>query len=91
MSATPKPARTSPREATRLLQLATTFGSKPAARHSDRTCLAKALANSEWVGDRFAALNGGRLSEAVPVAGLTVEQVGLMLGGAHGMEAVRAA
>jgi simple sugar transport system ATP-binding protein len=37
------------------------------------------------IGDRFAALNGGRLSEARPVPGLSVEEVGLMLGGAHGM------
>jgi general nucleoside transport system ATP-binding protein len=39
------------------------------------------------IGDRFAALNGGRLSETVPVEGLTVDRIGLMLGGAHGMTA----
>lgn len=38
------------------------------------------------VADNFAALNGGRLSEPVPTQGLSVEQIGLMLGGAHGME-----
>ncbi|MEL7098387.1 MAG: ABC transporter ATP-binding protein [Pseudomonadota bacterium] len=38
------------------------------------------------IADRFAALNEGRLSEAVPTASLDVEQIGLMLGGAHGME-----
>ena len=38
------------------------------------------------ISDNFAALNGGRLSEAVPAAGLTVDQIGLMLGGAHDME-----
>jgi simple sugar transport system ATP-binding protein len=38
------------------------------------------------VSDRFAALNEGRLSEVVPAQGLTVEQIGLMMGGAHGME-----
>ncbi|MCX8509314.1 MAG: ATP-binding cassette domain-containing protein, partial [Rhodobacteraceae bacterium] len=38
------------------------------------------------VGDRFAALNEGRLSDPVPVKGLTVDQIGLMLGGAHGMQ-----
>lgn len=38
------------------------------------------------IADRFAALNGGRLSGACPVRGLTLEQVGLMLGGAHDME-----
>ncbi|MGR3795816.1 ABC transporter ATP-binding protein [Vannielia sp. SX4] len=34
----------------------------------------------------FAALNGGRLSAPVPVEGLTMERIGLMLGGAHDME-----
>ncbi|NAZ37067.1 ABC transporter ATP-binding protein [Rubellimicrobium sp. CFH 75288] len=38
------------------------------------------------IADRFAALNEGRLSPARPVAGLSVEEIGLMLGGAHGME-----
>ncbi|MEL6585893.1 MAG: ABC transporter ATP-binding protein [Pseudomonadota bacterium] len=36
--------------------------------------------------DRFSALNEGRLSAPVPTATLTMERVGLMLGGAHGME-----
>ena len=36
--------------------------------------------------DRFAALNEGRLTEARPTQGLTGEEIGLMLGGAHGME-----
>ena len=35
---------------------------------------------------RFAALNEGRLSDIRPVQGLTVEQIGLMMGGAHDME-----
>ncbi|QYK43241.1 MAG: ABC transporter ATP-binding protein [Paracoccaceae bacterium] len=38
------------------------------------------------VADRFAALNGGRLSEPRPVQGLTIDEIGLMMGGAHGME-----
>ena len=38
------------------------------------------------VADRFAALNEGRLSEPRATSGLDVEQIGLMLGGAHGME-----
>ena len=38
------------------------------------------------ISDRFAALNEGRLSEPRPTEGLTVEQIGLMMGGAHGME-----
>lgn len=35
---------------------------------------------------RFAALNEGRLSAPRPTEGLTIEQIGLMMGGAHGME-----
>jgi simple sugar transport system ATP-binding protein len=38
------------------------------------------------ISDTFAALNGGRLSPKVPAAGLTVDQIGLMLGGAHDMD-----
>lgn len=41
--------------------------------------------------DRFAALNEGRLSQAVPAEGLTLERIGLMLGGAHGMEVAHVA
>ena len=37
------------------------------------------------IADRFAALNEGRLSDPVPTQGLTIDQIGLMLGGAHGM------
>lgn len=35
------------------------------------------------VADRFAALNAGRLSASVPVQGLTMDRIGLMLGGAE--------
>ena len=38
------------------------------------------------ISDRFAALNEGRLSPLRPAAGLTVDEIGLMMGGAHGME-----
>ncbi|QCO57428.1 ABC transporter ATP-binding protein (plasmid) [Pseudorhodobacter turbinis] len=38
------------------------------------------------VSDRFAALNEGRLTPPRPTEGLTVEEIGLMMGGAHGME-----
>ncbi|MBT8418893.1 MAG: ATP-binding cassette domain-containing protein, partial [Silicimonas sp.] len=38
------------------------------------------------ISTRFAALNEGRLSEPRAAAGLTIEEIGLMLGGAHGME-----
>jgi general nucleoside transport system ATP-binding protein len=40
------------------------------------------------IADSFAALNGGRLSAPRPAAGLTVEEIGLMMGGAHGAETV---
>lgn len=38
------------------------------------------------ISDRFAALNEGRLSEARPAAGLSVAEIGQLMGGAHGME-----
>ena len=38
------------------------------------------------ISDMFAALNEGRLSEPRPAQGITVEEIGLMMGGAHGME-----
>ena len=38
------------------------------------------------IADRFAALNEGRLSPPRPVRGLTLDEVGLMLGGAHDMD-----
>lgn len=38
------------------------------------------------ISGRFAALNEGRLSDIRPTADLTVEEIGLMMGGAHGME-----
>ncbi|MCB1332732.1 MAG: ABC transporter ATP-binding protein, partial [Roseivivax sp.] len=38
------------------------------------------------ISDSFAALNEGRLTAALPVAGLTLEKIGLMMGGAHDME-----
>jgi len=37
------------------------------------------------ISDRFCALNEGRLSEPRPARGLGMEEIGLMLGGAHGM------
>jgi simple sugar transport system ATP-binding protein len=39
--------------------------------------------------DRFAALNAGRLTPPVPTEGLTIERIGLMLGGAHDMDVAR--
>ncbi len=38
------------------------------------------------IADSFAVLNGGRLSVPRPVQGLTIDEIGLMMGGAHGME-----
>lgn len=38
------------------------------------------------IADSFAALNEGRLSAPQPVEGLTLDRIGLMLGGAHGMQ-----
>ncbi len=43
------------------------------------------------VADRFAALNEGRLSEPRPTQGLTIDEIGLMMGGAHGMEVAHVA
>ena len=37
------------------------------------------------ISDRFAALNEGRLSAPRQTYGLTMEEIGLMMGGAHGM------
>jgi simple sugar transport system ATP-binding protein len=42
------------------------------------------------IADRFAVLNEGRLTPPRPTAGLTIEEIGLMMGGAHGMEAAHA-
>ncbi len=38
------------------------------------------------ISDRFAALNEGRLTEPRPAKGLTIDEIGLMLGGSHDME-----
>jgi simple sugar transport system ATP-binding protein len=40
------------------------------------------------ISDRFCALNEGRLSAPRPARGLSMEEVGLMLGGAHDMQDV---
>ncbi len=40
------------------------------------------------ISDRFAALSEGRLSAPRPTPGLTLDEIGLMLGGAHGMHEV---
>jgi simple sugar transport system ATP-binding protein len=38
------------------------------------------------ISDVFSALNAGRLTPPRPVQGLTIDEIGLMMGGAHGME-----
>jgi simple sugar transport system ATP-binding protein len=38
------------------------------------------------IADDFAALNEGRLTPTRPVEGLSIEEIGLMMGGAHDME-----
>jgi simple sugar transport system ATP-binding protein len=38
------------------------------------------------VATRFAALNEGKLTNPRPTQGLTIDEIGLMMGGAHGME-----
>ena len=49
-------------------------------------CISQDLDELMEISDRFAALNEGKLSEPRPARDLTVEEIGLMLGGAHGME-----
>ena len=49
-------------------------------------CISQDLDELMEISDRFAALNEGRLSEPRPAQGLTVDEIGLMLGGAHDLE-----
>jgi len=57
-----------------------------AAEGTAVVCISQDLDELMEIADRFAALNEGRLSTPRPTAGLTVEEIGLMMGGAHGME-----
>ena len=57
-----------------------------AAGGSAIICISQDLDELMEIADTFGALNEGRLHEIVPTAGLTVDQIGLMMGGAHGME-----
>lgn len=41
------------------------------------------------ISDNFGALNEGRLSAIKPMASLSLDEIGLMMGGSHGMEAVQ--
>ena len=57
-----------------------------AARGAAVVAISQDLDELMEISDRFAALNEGRLSAPRPAAGLTVEEIGLMLGGAHDMD-----
>ncbi|MFK7753364.1 MAG: ABC transporter ATP-binding protein [Sedimentitalea sp.] len=49
-------------------------------------CISQDLDELMEISDRFAALNEGRLSPLRPTAGLSVDQIGLMMGGAHDLD-----
>ena len=53
-------------------------------------CISQDLDELMEIADRFGALNEGRMSDIRPTADLTVDQIGLMMGGAHGMEVAHA-
>ncbi len=53
-------------------------------------CISQDLDELMEISDRFAALNEGRLSVPRPAHELSVEEIGLMMGGAHGMEVAHA-
>ncbi len=57
-----------------------------AAKGAAVICISQDLDELMEISDRFAALNEGRLSPPRPAKGLTVNDIGLMLGGAHDME-----
>jgi len=49
-------------------------------------CISQDLDELMEISDRFTALNEGRMSTPRPAKGLSVDEIGLMMGGAHGME-----
>lgn len=49
-------------------------------------CISQDLDELREISDRFAALNEGKLSAPRAAKGLTIDEIGLMLGGAHDME-----
>ncbi len=51
-------------------------------------CISQDLDELLEIADNFAALNEGRLTALRPVQGLTVDEIGLMMGGTHGMAEV---
>ncbi|TKZ22195.1 ABC transporter ATP-binding protein [Shimia litoralis] len=50
-------------------------------------CISQDLDELMEISDHFGALNEGRLSEIRQAVGLTVEEIGLMMGGAHDLDA----
>ncbi|UWR01896.1 ABC transporter ATP-binding protein [Ruegeria conchae] len=57
-----------------------------AAKGTAVICISQDLDELMEISDSFAALNEGRLSAPRETTGLTVDEIGLMMGGAHGME-----
>ncbi|MCE8511852.1 ABC transporter ATP-binding protein [Ruegeria pomeroyi] len=57
-----------------------------AAKGTAVVCISQDLDELMEISDTFAALNEGRLSAPRTTVGLTVDEIGLMMGGAHGME-----
>ncbi len=57
-----------------------------AAKGTAVVCISQDLDELMEISDSFAALNEGRLSAPKDTSGLTVDEIGLMMGGAHGME-----
>nr|WP_174819320.1 ABC transporter ATP-binding protein [Ruegeria lacuscaerulensis] len=57
-----------------------------AAKGTAVICISQDLDELMEISDSFAALNEGRLSAPRKTTGLTVDEIGLMMGGAHGME-----
>ncbi|WP_101068900.1 ABC transporter ATP-binding protein [Roseovarius salinarum] len=57
-----------------------------AAQGAAVVCISQDLDELMQVSDRFCALNEGRLSDIRPASEMSVEEIGLMMGGAHGME-----
>ncbi len=57
-----------------------------AAKGTAVICISQDLDELMEISDSFAALNEGRLSAPRETTGLSVDEIGLMMGGAHGME-----
>ncbi len=57
-----------------------------AAEGAAVVCISQDLDELREISDRFAALNDGRLTAPRDMQGLTIDEIGLMLGGAHDME-----